>query len=231
MAHASFEDDGEYDDGVDDVKTIAAKTSDLLGAVPEESATSPNASSGSRKGRGAGGKKKAAAQKAEAPPSKGRAKKGKEKGWIKCRSCKRDFNSDELSTASDFCLICKRALDRLSKIAAREGDEACSYLSRCRCDPVEVGKLVKNYLEKTGVPAAGKRVKNNTYSILRYKEVVESVSGVAKKGRSRMMWRKQWILFAASVDGGCKSEESALAQWSEWCQRLSFVSTYSASGP
>ena len=81
---------------------------------------------------------------------KGGAKRGQSKGVISCRACKASFNSDECSCDTVFCPECKKLLDRLSRIAAKEGDESTKALRDARQDPKRISCMIKKFKEKIG---------------------------------------------------------------------------------
>ena len=155
----------------------------------------------------------------------GKAKRGRKKGQIQCRGCRKLFDADALSTSSDFCLSCKRSLDRLSRVASREGDKAVQFLARTRADPKLVPELLKRYHEVAGVPVLGKK-SQKPFSVMKYIEAVESVSGCERRNRHKMMWQKEYVDWAQTVEGGKKSEEAACADWALWCLPLSGLANF-----
>ena len=59
-----------------------------------------------------------------------------------------------------------------------------------------------------------------TFSLLSFKETVETQSGVEKRNRGEMMWYRKWLDWATSVSGGSKTMEQAESQWKIWCVSL-----------
>ena len=210
----------EMDD--EGVKTEVAETAQLLGSSKPEAVDPAGEALKRGRGRPKGAKTKGVDQEdggGKPAPKKG-AKRGALRGEIACMGCKQPFLPDAMSTGGNFCLSCKRALNRLYKIASWEGDKAVQYLKETRANPQAVQALLKHYLAKTGQPAPGKRVKA-TFSLLTYQESVETATGVEARGRGRLMWRRQYLAFAQSIDGGLKTEEDAMAEWSRMCPFLS----------
>ena len=78
------------------------------------------------------------------------AKRGAKKGESVCRGCKASYDREALSTDSAFCVDCKRLLDRLARVAAREGSEACDYLKEARQDARKISAIIKEFCAKVG---------------------------------------------------------------------------------
>ena len=55
------------------------------------------------------------------------------------------------------------------------------------------------------------------FSLLEFREEAESSAGVFRGRMGKMMWRKQYIQYAMSIEGGLKTEEQAEANWANWC--------------
>ena len=199
----------------DGVKTEIAETAQVMGSTKAEAIVQEFPSKKGR-GRPKGSKAKSADDDTQSAQPKKGAKRGKSRGDIACMGCKQMFCPDTMSTGGNFCLSCRRALDRLYKIAAWEGEKALQFLKETRGNAAAVQSLLKHYLAKTGQPAPGKREKA-TYSLLTYQESVETATGIEKRNRGRYVWRRQFLAFAQSVDGGLKSEEDAVAEWSRMC--------------
>ena len=59
------------------------------------------------------------------------------------------------------------------------------------------------------------------FSLLQFKESVESYSGIEKRGRGRMLWKRQYTDWAQTTDGGRKTLEQAESTWAQFCVGLS----------
>ena len=81
------------------------------------------------------------------PAKAGKAKRGSSRGTIQCRGCKNSFDADKASTDSVYCTFCKRMLDRLARLASKEGPDAVALVSEARRDPKKVQPLLKRFLE------------------------------------------------------------------------------------
>ena len=135
-----------------------------------------------------------------------------------CRGCHGTFDSDKLSTASVFCLDCKRALDRIYGIAKAQGKSAQTWLSATREDAEGVFHTLRNYYSKTGRPMPGEKKKRggDKWDVLEYMEVCRASTGTLTESVGKMMWKRQYLEFAESTAGGKLSTQQAERQWLDW---------------
>ena len=227
-----FADDGE-------APAAPCRTASLLGDVAEDRCEAFDGGRGSggdgRDGGGDGEKKKLGRPKGSpnkrvgSPSSEpsvstsatgSRAKKAKtSKGMCICRGCNKKFDSDAVSTSTDFDNDCKRSLDRLRHIAENEGPDAYAAFKTAFADTPKLQKMLKAYWAKVGgVPKKGVRSKSGApkFSVTQYTESMKASSGIEWRGRGRMMWEKHWLEYAQTVEGGKHTEEQAQTKWNEW---------------
>ena len=149
-----------------------------------------------------------------------KAKKGKnKKGWIPCRGCLKKFDADSCTTATDFCPdFCKRACDRLRDVARTEGAASVAWLATQLQSTVTAVPLITAYYDKVGRPSAGARKQRGgpRFSLVEYKETIKASSYIDVYSQGRMMWKRQYVEWAQTLDGGKKTEKHAEAQWNEW---------------
>ena len=226
-----FADDGE-------APAAPCRTASLLGDGAEERCVAFDGGGGGGDGRDGGrdgekkklGRPKGSPNKRVGSPSSepsvstsatgSRAKKAKtSKGFCICRGCNKKFDSDAVSTSTDFDNDCKRSLDRLRHIAENEGPDAYAAFKTAFADTPKLQKMLKAYWAKVGgVPKKGVRSKSGApkFSVTQYTESMKASSGIEWRGRGRMMWEKHWLEYAQTVEGGKHTEEQAQTKWNEW---------------
>ena len=69
---------------------------------------------------------------------------------IPCRGCKGNFDADACSTDTAFCPLCKKLLDRIGRVAAKNGSEEVDILKKARTDPKRIQCVLKSFKEKVG---------------------------------------------------------------------------------
>ena len=123
----------------------------LLGHADSPHDEEPVEEAGRKRGRPKGACKPGAAGSSSATSdSAGKAKRGHAKGQVACRGCAAKFDPSTLTTDSAYCLPCKRLLDCLSRLAAKEGDEAVVALKQARNDPKRIRPILKQFVAKVG---------------------------------------------------------------------------------
>ena len=139
-----------------------------------------------------------------------------------CRGCHCTYDADRLSTASAFCLDCKRALDRINCIARGQGPDAIRWLSKCREDTEQVFFMLRNYYSTTGRPLPGTRKARAApkWDMVEYMEVCKASTGTLFEAVGCLMWKRQWLEFADTTAGGKLTGAQAESQWLEWEQKV-----------
>lgn len=183
---------------------------------------------GQEKGKGTRGRpKKRSAEEAtldpdgSAPVAKAAPKKRQKFGVSSCKGCKKKITPEEQAANFPGCKSCKRALDNISKLAARQGKEAVAFFKEQRDDPDKCFSMVQSYMALCPECAEGaKNKKRGTWSVAKYQERVVAASGFVKDKVGEMMGKKLFIEFAQTVRGGRKTDDQALAQWAYWETRI-----------
>ena len=78
--------------------------------------------------------------------------------------------------------------------------------------------LITAYYDKVGKPTAGARKQRGgpRFSLVEYKETIKASSYIDVYSAGRMMWKRQYVEWAQTLDGGKKTEKQAEAQWNDW---------------
>ena len=170
----------------------------------------------SQKKRGRG-KAKAKATRASAPksnpvPVKKANVKAKKVGPVKCRGCRKKILGDEVAKNFPGCWPCKRPLDNLAKLAARQRSEAQKFVEKCY-------QMVQSYMEscpENPDPTSCVEKRRGSWSLVKYIERVKAASGVIRDRVGEMMSKIVYLEFAPTARGGRKSAAEAEAQWLQW---------------
>ena len=164
-------------------------------------------------------KSRAAATKAKAK-AKGKAKVIKRTVVKKCRGCAKKLQPGEQAANWPGCVGCKRALDNISKQAARQGERAQKYVAEARADDTKLQAMLASYKDlcpeatEEGCSQVGR--KRGTWSLVKYVERVTAASGLIKDVVGEMMFEKLFMEHAQTTRGGRVREEEAAAKWLEY---------------
>ncbi|CAE7794880.1 unnamed protein product [Symbiodinium sp. CCMP2592] len=134
-----------------------------------------------------------------------------------CKGCRKKIPVEECPPGFYGCYPCKRALDNITKLAARQGEEQQAFVRTARADDDKCFAMVQSYLEacpESLETASGK--KRGQWSVVRYMERVTAATGLLKDAVGEMMWLKLYIEFAQTTRGGRLTDDQALATWKQW---------------
>lgn len=195
------------EDGISHCDSLDAEWSKLKPDEVEDAAATPQKAQGKAKAKAA-------------PKSSTKTRKNALKH---CRGCRKKMNQNEFATNWPGCWPCKRALDNITKLAARQGEAQKKFVSKARADKEQCYHMISSYMEKCpeasdGSSSAGR--KRGTWSLVKYVERVSAASGLVKDKIGEMMFHKLYLEFAGTIRGGRKSEAEAEAIWRQWEVRV-----------
>ena len=124
--------------------------------------------------------------------AKNRAQKRGGKGMRHCPGCDKWLPETEFAMNQTNHTECKKILDNISGQARRQGREAQEWLNTIKADPKKCQVMIASY-KKASDQAKLLGVKKIQWSVVTYKEEIESSSGVHFTGGGQMMWEKQAI--------------------------------------
>ncbi|CAK9074303.1 Putative WD repeat-containing protein C25H1.08c [Durusdinium trenchii] len=201
-------------------KTVPDSIDEEIRAACAEPDSKPT---GTKRGR----PKKRCADEAEgtdkqALQAKPQPKKRAKHGVQSCKGCKKKISAEQQATNFPGCVPCKRALDNITKLASRQGEQAVKFVREQREDPDKCFAMVQSYFEVCPEcePGAAKNKKRGSWSIVKYQERIVAASGFVKDKVGEMMGKKLYLEFAQTIRGGRKTDDQAAAQWAEWESRL-----------
>ena len=134
-----------------------------------------------------------------------------------CKGCRKKIPVEQCPHGFNGCFPCKRALDNITKLAARQGEQQQEFVRTSRADDDKCFAMVQSYLEacpESLENASGK--KRGQWSIVRYMERVTAATGLLKDAVGEMMWFKLYVEFAQTTRGGRLTDDQAVAKWKQW---------------
>lgn len=140
----------------------------------------------------------------------------------KCRGCRKKVEASEVALNWPGCLACKRALDNITKMAARQGAARAAYVSKARQDEDQCYHMIQSYLEvcPESLDGASCGRKRGQWSVVKYIERVKAATGMVRDRCGEMQWEKLYLEFAQTTRGGKLREEEASAKWLEWKDKV-----------
>lgn len=129
---------------------------------------------------GSSGKEASGKGKAKAK-AKAAGKPVKRSVVTKCRGCRKKVEQAELALNWPGCQKCKRALDNVTKMAARQGQDQVEFVRKARQCEDGCFNLIQSYLDVC--PESTERRKGcsrGTWSIAKYMERVTAASGMVR---------------------------------------------------
>ena len=106
-------------------------------------------------------------------------------------------------------------------MAHRQGPKAVEFVQAARQDEDRLYNMLSSYNE--ACPEASEHhpgKKRGTWSCVKYMERVTAASGLVSDALGEMMWERLWMEFSATVRGGRRTEEAAMAKWQEWAAQV-----------
>ena len=140
----------------------------------------------------------------------------------KCRGCRKKVEPSEVALNWPGCITCKRALDNITKMAARQGAERAAYVSKARQDEDQCYHMIQSYLEVCPESLDGGACgrKRGQWCVVKYIERVKAATGMVRDRCGEMQWEKLYLEFAQTTRGGKLREEEASAKWLEWKDKV-----------
>ena len=180
-----------------------------------------------------GQKRKVDLEKKNANKHGGKGKKKQKKCWC----CRVPRGADDFSVVANLCHNGKRAYDNLYYIAKKQ--QQLPFVKEAFKDEDKVFKLLQKYWDKNprlreDVYQKNKKGKRDTYSkfcLATYIEESKASSGVVNDSVGVMMWREQFVAFAASPDGGLRTRPVALEAWANMQKDTNVVRDAKGPGP
>lgn len=139
-----------------------------------------------------------------------------------CSCHRKHWLPEEMSCVAKLCHIGKRAYDNLYYIATKQGKR--DWFKEQIKDEDKLHKMFQAYWDKNphmnkaldkDNKQRGKRSNYGNFCLITFIESTTASSGVINDCLCVMMWREQYIDFAATAAGGLISRPNALIKWTE----------------
>lgn len=144
-----------------------------------------------------------------------------------CAGCGKRKGLDERVPGFQYDRACKRAYDSLFKLAKKQGQ--IEWWNATKSDCRLLKRAIREYNAQCPGGVGRGRVRG-TWSIAVYQEALRSESSVETRGQGQMMWKEEWVMWAASVAGGFKSRARALSEWDGWVNNMDYM-VHDMGGP
>lgn len=144
----------------------------------------------------------------------------KEQATFPCKYHRKNCPLSLKVPSYNVCRSAKKAYDALKRLSVKQNEQEWF---RALCDdPKKLTKSIVVY-EKSCPGDQGRgnprsRTEDGAaYKVAELKEFIEAESGVEFIGLGVMMWKEQYLIWAASVEAGYIPRGEAEAIWDSWC--------------
>lgn len=190
--------------GVDDTSWLAS----MGVGVPADSgqkhlSTAAAGDAGSLASTGGGGKPK----KSEVLGMKKPSNKFK----CQCRGCSLWF--EQLASGTSFDHACKNKMDNISRIAKAQGK--LDWYHQVRGNDIKLQQVLVEY----SLRVSNSKQRQPRGITMQYMEQVVASTSVIVEEIGILMYERQYIVFAESIEGGRMTEVQAKQQWASWLQQ------------
>lgn len=133
-----------------------------------------------------------------------------------CKGCRVKLRIEDCVNNFPGCWACKRVLHNITKMAARQGDDAKKFVEDARKDDDKCFNMAQSYLEKCPELGDSGAKRRGPWALAQYIERVRASTRVVRDRAGEMMWEKLFLEWASTTRGGRLGDEEAAKRWKEY---------------
>jgi hypothetical protein len=135
-----------------------------------------------------------------------------------CKNCMRWESVLDRVPSYQVCRISKRAYDGLKRVCIKQGemDFFNDLITKPKDLKLALGKYSKLCPGGQGRGTVRAKSGEGGFKLAELKEELIASTSVTHIGRGQMMWKEQYIIFAATAEGFFLTRPQATAKWESW---------------